>query len=316
MDHIKYQELNTLSLYEELKSDEQSGLIHHLVICPECYADFEEKIKLKETLSEHGLKQPGVALLNQARRELRIALENDFKKNFITKMVDSLGSLFRSNYKMILAGAAMVLVGLIAGKYIFSSNSFYNDNIYLKAKSDSFLQDNTQITNVKFADNIAAGGEVEFSFDAVKPVHIKGNINDPKIQNILSYAMVNGSNVGVRLNSINLINSNTSGKIDKDVRNAMINVIKNDLNPGVRREALKLMKKFPYDDEIKKTLLYVLQFDNDTSMRIESINLLMDAQKEGHSFNNEDLNIFREKLKQDNNLYIQYRVKSVLKEKA
>jgi hypothetical protein len=316
MDHLKYQELNTLSVYEELKSDEQSGLIHHLVVCPECYADFEEKIKLKETLSEHGFKQPGVALLNQARRELRIALENDFKKKFITKMVDALGSFFRSNYKMILAGAVMVLVGLIAGKYIFSSNTFYKDKIYLDAKSDSFLQDNTQITNVKFADNIAAGGEVEFSFDAVKPVHIKGDINDPKIQNILSYAMVNGNNAGVRLNSINLINSNTSGIIDKDVRNAMINVIRNDLNPGVRREALKLMKKFPYDDEIKKTLLYVLQFDKDTSMRIESINLLMEAQKEGHTFNNEDLNIFREKLKQDNNLYIQYRVKSVLKEKA
>jgi hypothetical protein len=76
------------------------------------------------------------------------------------------------------------------------------------------------------------------------------------------------------------------------------------------------MKKIPYNDEIKKTLLYVLQFDKNTSMRIESINLLMDAQKDGHTFNKEDLNIFRTKLKQDNNIYIQYRVKSVLKENA
>ena len=138
----------------------------------------------------------------------------------------------------------------------------------------------------------------------------------PKFRAILSYAMVNGDNAGVRLNSINLINSNTSGKPDNEVKNAIINVIKNDPNPGVRREALKVMKKFPYDDEIKKTLLYVLQFDKNTSLRIESINLLMDAQKEGHTFNNDDLNIFRTKLKQDNNLYIQYRVKSVLKEKV
>src|SRR5664280_578696 len=136
MDHNKYQELNTLSVYEELKSDEQSELIHHLVVCPECYADFEEKRKLKETLSEHGLKQPGVALLNQARRELRIALENDFKKKFITKLVDSLGSFFSGNYKMILAGTAMVLVGLIAGKYIFSSNTFYNCLLYTSYAAD------------------------------------------------------------------------------------------------------------------------------------------------------------------------------------
>ena len=76
------------------------------------------------------------------------------------------------------------------------------------------------------------------------------------------------------------------------------------------------MKKIPYDDEIKKALLYVLQCDKNTSIRIESINILMEAQKEGHSFNNEDMNIFRDKLKQDNNGYIQYRVKSVLKEKV
>jgi hypothetical protein len=313
MDHDKFKELNSLSVYEELKTDEQSELLHHLVICTDCFADFEEKRKLKQILSEHKLKEPGAALLNQARRELRIALENNYKKNIITGLFDILASFFINNYKLILTGTAMVIIGLFVGKFIFSPNTS-KDSLSFWANSDSLIKNNAQITNVKFADNIAAGGEVEFSFDAVNPVHVKGNINDPKIQNILSLAMVNGDNPGVRLNSINLINSNTSGVIDKDIRVAMINVIKNDPNPGVRREALKLMKKIPYNDEIKKTLLYVLQFDKNISMRIEAINLLMDAQKDGHSFNNDDLNIFRAKLKQDNNIYIQYRVKSVLKE--
>ena len=313
MDHNKFKELNTLSVYEELKTEEQSELLHHLVVCPECFADFEEKRKLKQILSEHKLKEPDAALLNQARRELRIALENNYKKKFMPGLFDILGSFFSSNYKLILTGAVMVIIGLFVGKFVFNPNTSKGNLSYV-ANSDGLIKNNAQITNVKFADNIAAGGEVEFSFDAVSPVHVKGNINDPKIQNIISLAMVNGENPGVRLNSINLINSNTSGVIDKDIRIAMINVIKNDPNPGVRREALKLMKKIPYDDEIKKTLLYVLQFDKNTSMRIESINLLMDAQKDGHTFNKDDLNIFRAKLKQDNNIYIQYRVKSVLKE--
>jgi hypothetical protein len=313
MDHNKFKELNTLSVYEELKIDEQSQLLHHLLTCPDCFADFEEKRKLKDTLSEHALKEPDPALLNQARRELRIALANNYKEKFMFGLFDILASFFFSNYKLILSGTAMVLIGLFAGKIIFSANTPKDTLSYLP-NSDGLIKNNAQITNVKFADNIPAGGEVEFSFDAVSPVHVKGNINDPKIQNILSLAMVNGDNPGVRLNSIYLINSNTSGIIDKDIRIAMINVIKNDPNPGVRREALKLMKKIPYDDEIKSTLLYVLQFDKNTSMRIESINLLMDAKKDGHTFNKEDLNIFRAKLKQDNNIYIQYRVKSVLKE--
>jgi hypothetical protein len=315
MDHNKYKELNTLSVYEELNPGDQSDLLHHLVTCNECLTDFEEKRKLKETFAKSQMKEPNASLLNQARKELRLAIENEDKKHLLSRIAESIGAFISGNYKMVLTGAAMALIGLFAGKYIFNQ-PVNKDRIFFETASDNPLQNNTQITNVKFADNIAAGGNVEFTFDAVKPVHIKGNINDPKIQAILSYAMVNGDNAGVRLNSINLINNNSSGKIDNEVKNSITNVIKNDPNPGVRREALKLMKKFPYDEEIKKTLLYVLQFDKNVSMRIESINLLMDAQKEGHTFNNEDLNIFRTKLKQDNNLYIQYRVKSVLKEKV
>ena len=82
---------------------------------------------------------------------------------------------------MVLTGAAMALIGLFAGRYIYNQ-PVDKDRLYFETASDNPLQNNTQITNVKFADNIAAGGNVDFTFDAVKPVHIKGNINDPKIQ--------------------------------------------------------------------------------------------------------------------------------------
>jgi len=316
MDHYKYKELNTLSVYEELTPGDQSDLLHHLLSCRECLTDFEEKRKFKESLLKTTLPDPDAALLNQARRELRIALGNESKISLLKKIFESVISLFTGKYQTVIVGTAMIFIGLIAGKFIFNSNQIDQKNEQLQLKPASLLQDNMQITNVKFADNVSLDGKIDFTFDAVKPVHITGNINDPKIQSILSYAMVNGDNAGVRLNSISLINSGPSKKLDNDVKIAIVNVVKNDANPGVRREALKLLRKVSYDDEIKKALLYVLSNDKNTGMRIEALNILMDAQKDGHNFTKEDLNILKENLKQDDNQYIQYRVKSVLKEKV
>jgi hypothetical protein len=316
MDHTKYKELNTLSVYGELKAAEQSELLHHLTSCPECLQDFEEKRQLNETLSKAKLPEPDAALLNQARRELRIALGNQIKGSAIKKALDAIGSFFTGRYQVFIIGTAMALFGLIAGKFIFNINPINQKEELFQTRPASLLQENMQITNVKFTDNVSSDGKVDFSFDAIKPVHIKGNINDPKIQSILSYAMVNGDNAGVRLNSISLINSGPAKKLDNDVKYAIVNVVKNDANPGVRREALKLLRKISYDDEIKKALLYVLSNDKNTGMRIESLNILMDAQKDGHNLTKEDLNILKDNLKQDNNQYIQYRVKSVLKEKV
>ena len=59
------------------------------------------------------------------------------------------------------------------------------------------------ISNIQFIDSDPSDGEVEFTFQASKPVRLKGNVNDPKIQSVLTYAMLNEQNPGSRLNSIN-----------------------------------------------------------------------------------------------------------------
>ena len=88
MDHNKYKELNTLSVYEELNPDDQSELLHHLLICNECFTDFEEKRNLKETLAQAQMKEPDAALLNQARRELRLAIEIEDKKHLLSRIAE------------------------------------------------------------------------------------------------------------------------------------------------------------------------------------------------------------------------------------
>jgi hypothetical protein len=54
--------------------------------------------------------------------------------------------------------------------------------------------------------------------------------------------------------------------------------------------------------------------DENSSLRIEAINGLNDASKQGMNFNPEELSIFKEKMERDDNNYVRYQAKTVLKE--
>lgn len=126
--------------------------------------------------------------------------------------------------------------------------------------------------------------------------------------------MLNEQNPGSRLNSINAMDTESSIQYDDDVKNALITVMMTDENPGVRREALKMMGKFQYDESIKQTLLYVVANDTVSGLRIEALNSLIEAGNKGYKLNNNELNFFREKLKQDENSYIKLRSRTILQE--
>jgi hypothetical protein len=126
--------------------------------------------------------------------------------------------------------------------------------------------------------------------------------------------MLNEQNPGSRLNSINAMDTEVPIHYDQDVRNALITVVMTDENPGVRREALKLISKFPYDESVKQTLLYVITKDTVSGLRIEALNSLIEAGSQGNKLNQDDLNLFKQKLQQDNNPYIKLRSKTILQE--
>ncbi|HDZ58607.1 MAG TPA: HEAT repeat domain-containing protein [Ignavibacteriales bacterium] len=126
--------------------------------------------------------------------------------------------------------------------------------------------------------------------------------------------MLNAQNPGSRLNSINAMNSEKTFKFDSDVKSALITVVMTDKNPGVRREALKVLKKLPFDDRIKLAFLYVLTNDSVSGLRIEAINALADAANNGNKLNDSEVDLFKNKLRMDDNNYIRYKSKTILQE--
>ncbi len=317
MKHEQYKDLIYLLVNGELNQNEKTILEKHLLNCESCKAEYEKQKSLARLLLKE--KQIGSfdQLLNEARLDLHTSLrleniKSSSGENFYEKLI----SFFNQPYKYALSAAALLLVGLFAGFLIFKSSNEAVQIIPSENSSNAaLLQADTRISNLRFTNQNKQSGEVEFSFDAVKPMTIKGNVNDQRIQNILTYSMLNEQNPGVRLNSINAISANQPANLDDEVKEALMNVVKFDNNPGVRREAIKFLQKYPYDEKLKDTYLYALLNDSTSGMRIEAINSLVQAKNNGHTFDQNELLIFQKTMQADENNYIRYRARNVVEEK-
>ena len=316
MKHNEYKQLLQLSLFGELKSEEQLKLKEHLLSCEECGAELEYQKNLLELISGREKADVDGKVLSAARYQLRGALRSEkANKNIFGSTIDSVAQFFTTPLKFAVVSATMLLFGVLIGSLLFSKSSG-EELVTQNGNENRFasLSEEISISNLRFIDSDASDGEVEFTFQASRPVRLRGKVNDPQIQSVLTYAMLNEQNPGSRLNSINAMDTEVPMKYDQDVKNALITVVMTDKNSGVRREALKLISKFPYDESVKQTFLYVITKDTVSGLRIEALNSLIEAGSQGNKLNQDDLNLFRQKLQQDDNPYIKLRSKTILQE--
>jgi len=316
MKHNEYKQLLQLSLFGELKSEEQLKLKEHLLTCEECRVELEDQKNLLELISGKQKANVNEKVLSAARYQLRGALRSERSSNNIfNSLAGNIFQFFTSPLKFAFAGISVLAIGMILGSLFLGKSS--QTNFTGQQNGDNrftTLNEDISISNIRFIDSDASDGEVEFTFEASRPVHLKGKVNDQQIQSVLTYAMLNEQNPGSRLNSINAMDTEAPTQYDQDVKDALTTVVMSDENPGVRREALKLMGKFPYDETMKQTLLYVITNDTVSGLRIEALNSLIEAGSQGYKLNQNDLNLFRQKLQQDENPYIKLRSKTILQE--
>ncbi|MBI4535495.1 MAG: HEAT repeat domain-containing protein [Ignavibacteriae bacterium] len=263
-------------------------------------------------------------LLVEARKELRAVLRAEsVRTSFWDLLKERTHGIIFPQYRIAFAALASIVVGLFAGYLIFSPDRSPQITV---AEADpilspagmpgSFPEGETHFGNLRFIDSDASDGSIEFTFDAVSPVHIRGNINDNRIQKVLAYALINDQNPGVRLRSVNAFaaRANTVKLPDREVKAALISALKSDENPGVRREALKALQSFPFDEEIKQVFLHVLMRDTNSAMRIAAINGLDSARFTGSHSDENLLTVLKDRMLTDENTYVRIRAKAVLQE--
>jgi hypothetical protein len=321
MNHSTIRKLLEQYLQGDLSPEQRTEFERHLDECPVCSSEVEQRRKFNAAMQTY--RTPVVVsdqLLQEARQQLRAALR---KERARPAMLDRIQGYFdwmpSSSYGALLGGAAMLVAGILIGRNFLAPSSRLVSIEHRPepiAVIPSPTGEEPRIINLQFNQTGARNGEVDFTFDALTPVHMRGNIDDQRIQAVLAHALVTEQNPGVRLRSVNMLASGVEqlNPPDPKVKAALVTALKSDENPAVRREALRVLKEFPFDTEIRGAFLYVLVHDKNPGLRIAAINSLDSARVQVREASPDLLEILKEKMRSDNNNYVRLRAKEVLEE--
>ena len=319
MRHKGYKERSLLSLYGELSENEQRVLDEHLRGCGDCREEFQRLKALHASITESGRLKPDSELLNEARRQLQQALQSErARPSVLNAAVDRFAQLEFPSFKIVFGAVVILAVGMVLG-YFASTPSLQWERSVLRLASEGGAGDGTRIANLRFIDADASDGEVEFTFDAVRTVTMKGSVNDDDIRKVMAYALLNEQNPGLRLRTVSALTPQSEepalpGKPDTEVKQSLIKILTGDSNPGIRKEALAALGKFPLDDEIRDVLLYVLKHDLNSGMRVAAINSFERIKSQKSLLDDESLKTLNESTQKDENNYVRLLAKNVLEE--
>ncbi len=150
-----------------------------------------------------------------------------------------------------------------------------------------------------------ASGKVDIAVDEVRRHVVSGKLQDPDILALLLTAAREESNPGVRVESVRLLNNSAdSGK----VREALISVVKRDPNAAVRLKALEGLKQYAGDVAVRRTLADVLLKDDNPDVRMQAIDLLTSRRDDSI------VGVLQNAVQKEDNNYVRARCSRVLEE--
>ena len=249
--HAKWEEWLELSQYGELSDADHRELDAHLETCDQCRAYRAQLDQFRMVMEQAASARPGESDLSEARRNLwsNVTLgraENRFTDGWMSRFMHGLQGLTNSvfaQYRTVLAGALLLFIGLAAGYYL----AFQGDRMLGFAapgtdQTDLLNNDDVAISNVRFVDSDVPDGTLGLRFEAVRPVQIMGPVDDPEIQRVLTFAVLNEQNPGVRLRAVNAVSASERLHSDHEIRDALVTVLKPTRTPA---SAARRSTRFP-----------------------------------------------------------------------
>jgi hypothetical protein len=122
-------------------------------------------------------------------------------------------------------------------------------------------------------------GDVRITMDAQRRVTLEGSLDDPRIQQLLVYAVKSYDNAGIRRDTLDALRARTKSPT---IRAALLYTMEHDPNVGNRLAALDAVRGMEGGDDLHQSLIQVLEHDSNIGVRAESADLLVEqVEKEG-----------------------------------
>lgn len=243
--------------YGELSAEVEERLESHLVDCLACQDELARYRAFLDILDERDdVTEP--ALLTTCRADLRRQLSAQRERS---SWLDSLRSFsqFHIPFRIPVGAMALLAIGYFGARY--TPEKFGGIRAGLMQPMFSNVQ------SVEPGDS----GKIQIAVDEVQRRVVSGNLEDPRIQQLLLSAVREESNPGVRVESIGVLKDSADSEV---VRQALIDAVSHDPNAGVRLKALEGLKQYAGDARVRKALANVLLKDDNAGVRGQAIDLL------------------------------------------
>jgi hypothetical protein len=304
MNHNYYKKLVTLSVFGEISETEKNELLAHVQECSVCGEEYEELRRLKE-ISEEALHQDVDEIaLSSSREELlsQVRDVNRAKRNTEHSTLFSahaFGKLqFALSLTTIIAFTIVVYFLAIPGRQSVESVTGTQQKYVIPVQTNPIFSDK---------QNAQTGHAIKDVIPAAEhPVY------NAEKQQELAHVITNNKNSGTRLKTISSVAENKAGN-STILKKALIKALTTDDNPGVRKEAMLALANLPYDKDIQDALLFVLDKDKNSGLRVMAINYLDGENAARNLTDPKALDIIRDKTTGDDNSYVKIRAKSILR---
>ena len=269
-----------LLLYGELSTWEQAGCEEHLAGCASCRAAREKLEGFHQILAQRPQAAVSAGLLAEARMALDEALERQqhgwraLWRNGLPVLRFQPAPGFALALTLVLCGFG-VGWGLRphAGRLTAGVPEVNNSGV---ASSDL---ENMRISDISGVAPDPQTGGVKITLDAERRVTLEGSLDDPRIQQVLVYAVKSYDNPGIRRDTLDALRSHAD---NPNIRQALIYAMQHDPNAGVRLEALGAVCNLKPNDEVHSALLEALEHDTNPGVRVAAVDALIDrTEKEG-----------------------------------
>jgi len=318
MTKEKFKELAYLYIFGELDEEERTRFENILLENDEFQKEYDEIKSFCQLVTENKPAEANEAVLTEARYQLMRTLRQQQSPTELFAERGFLHGFLLRNYKFAFSAAVTVIMGVFIGYLMFSSK--HTEPQYMAAKEQNYNitipEKTTQSAEeTKPAEETNTGKED--GFDAIKPVNNQVRSNNPVTDRFLAASLISESNPGVRLRTINKISEKSEkyeSRPDDKVKQALITALKTDSNPAVRKEALNVLTKYPFDAQIRDAIVYVLSNDKNSGLRVMAIKTLSDLKFKGQKFDDNIKTALSKQASNDQNGFVRLHAASMLKE--
>jgi hypothetical protein len=280
MNCQKLEENLPLLLYGDLSAWEQAACNEHLAGCANCRAAREKLEQFHEVLAHRPEVEVSAALLAEARMGLDEALERQ-QHGWRALWHSGLPLLHFQPASGFALALTLVLCGFGLGWGLRPHAAQLTSGVAGVNNAGVAGPDlqNMRISGISRVAPDPQTGGVKITMDAERRVTLEGSLDDPKIQEVLVYAVKSYDNPGIRRDTLDALRSHVD---NPNIRQALLFAMQHDPNAGVRLEALGAVCNISSSDDVHTALLESLEHDTNLGVRVAAVDALIDhTEKEG-----------------------------------